>query len=305
MFTLVFLIVIGSASTAQDVEKQLKRTAHHVEFAVLPVWYTDPATMNMGVVGTAFLVTPDGYFITAAHVLEQYKPKSAQMTVGMRQRSGDMGGVWFDVVEKDDAHDLALCKTTVPLPKFKPEPKNPGTESPLGTLHVAGGQPVVGEFIAIAGFPLGSWNPAIQFGTVAAVRTTNPNAGRVPAGQRELLQISASGNKGNSGSPVIELDTGNVIGVIVQAQPAPLFSTAQGLPLAQSLRHYAGCSCIVGCRIYSSVTMSRALPNSRPKPIPVTTSYQVNSWTHPLKEPQVPSEGADYQGRYFSWSQLR
>jgi len=234
----VSLLVAAPAwagGSIRDVERQLERTSHYAEFAVLPVWYTDPAnTANSGVVGTAFLVTPDGYFVTAAHVLEQYKPKSAQMTVGMRQRSGDMGGVWFDVVEKDVAHDLALCKTSVPLPKFVPREENPGTEQPIASLRVSLAAPVTGQLIAIAGFPLGSWNPAIQFGTVAAIRTTNPNAGRVPAGQRELLQISASGNKGNSGSPVISLDTGDVIGVVVQAQPAPLFSTVQGVPLAQS-----------------------------------------------------------------------
>ncbi len=232
--TLLAIILMVSGASAQSLEKQLERTAQHAEFAVLPVWYNDPATMAMAVVGTAFLVTPEGYFITAAHVLEQYKPKSAQMTVGLRQRSGDIGGAWFDVVEKDEAHDLALCKTTPPLRKFAAEKANPGTERPIATFRVSEAPPAIGQFIAIAGFPLGSWNPAIQLGTIAALRTINPNAGRVPAGQRELLQVSASGNKGNSGSPVVALDTGDVIGVIVQAQPAPLFTPIQGVPLAQS-----------------------------------------------------------------------
>jgi len=221
--------------SAQNLEQQLEKTAHHAEFAVLPIWYNDvndPSSAR--VAGSAFLVTPDGYFITAAHVLQQYKPKSAQMTVGLRQRSGDTGGSWFDVVEKDEAHDLALCKTTPPLPNFAADKTNPGTERPIASFRVAATPPLLGQFIAIAGFPLGSWNPAIQLGTVAALRTVNPNAGRVPSGQRELLQVSASGNMGNSGSPVIALDTGDVIGVIVQAQPAPLFSTLQNVPLAQS-----------------------------------------------------------------------
>jgi S1-C subfamily serine protease len=87
------------------------------------------------------------------------------------------------------------------------------------SVQVSDAQPVTGEFVALAGFHLGSWNPTIQFGTVAAVRTISPNAGRVPAGQCDLLQISASGNKGNSDSPVIDLDTEKVIGVIVQAEP--------------------------------------------------------------------------------------
>lgn len=231
---LVFLAASGTLQ-AKNIEAQLKRVAHDVEFAVLPIWYTEPGgLLRMQVVGTGFLVAPGGYFVTAAHVLQQYKPKSAQITAGLRQRNGSMSGLWFDVIEKDDAHDLALCKTVVPLGKFIESKENPGMEQPVASLRVSTTTPVAGEFIAIAGFPLGSWNPAIQLGTVAAIRTTNPNVGRVPAGQRELLQISASGNKGNSGSPVVELDTGEVIGVVVQAEPAPLFSTVEGVPLAQS-----------------------------------------------------------------------
>lgn len=233
---LILVFLAGSVQLeAQNTEVQLKRVAHNVDFAVFSVWYDQPGNPpNMQVVGTAFLVTPDGYFVTAAHVLQEYKPKSAQMTVGWRQRSGDMSGLWFDVIEKDEAHDLALCKISAPLGRFTVNKDNPGTEHPIASLRVSTGQPTTGEFIAIAGFPLGSWTPAIQFGTVAATSTTNPNAGRVPAGQRELLQISASGNKGNSGSPVVELATGEVIGVIVQAEPAPLFSSVQGIPFAQS-----------------------------------------------------------------------
>jgi serine protease Do len=232
--TLVFLI--GSLPiSAQNIEAQLEHIAQNVEFAVVPIWYSQPGdVVNMQVVGTGFLVTPEGYFVTAAHVLQEYKPKSAQMTAGLRQRSGDGTGAWFDVIEKDEAHDLALCKITNPLRKFVEDKNNPGTEMPTASLRISTIEPITGEFIAITGFPLGSWSPAIQFGTVAAITTTNPNAGRVPAGQRDLLQISASGNKGNSGSPVVRLDTGEVIGVIVQAQAAPLFTTVEGLPFAQS-----------------------------------------------------------------------
>lgn len=236
--TLLILIFFAPPLCAQNVEAQLKKVAYNVEFAVLPI--RDNGLENlppnhppvMQVVGTAFLVTPDGYFVTAAHVLQDYKPKTAQVTVGLRQRSGDGGGLWFDLIEKDEAHDLALCKTTIPLPEFKQHKDNPGTETPIASLRITTAEPITGGFIAIAGFPLGSsGDPTIQFGTVAATRTTNPNAGGVPAGQRELLQISVPGNGGNSGSPVLDLDTGDVIGVIVQVEAAPLLSTISGKQL--------------------------------------------------------------------------
>jgi len=228
------LVLIATVLPMQDVEKRLIDVSNYVEFAVLPVWYCDPSDLNKsGVVGTGFLVTPDGHFITAAHVVEQYLPNSGRLTAVLRQRSRDGGGAFFELVEKDEAHDLALCKIVGSM-KFIERKDNPGTEKPIATLHISAADPITGRFIAIAGFPLGSWELAIQLGTIAAIRTTNPNAGRVPAGQRELLQISASGNKGNSGGPVIDLDTGDVVGVIIQAQPAPLFGAGANLPIAQS-----------------------------------------------------------------------
>ncbi len=229
------MLLVAPSALGQNIERRLKQVSYDAQYAVISVWYSESANIsNQGVVGTGFFVTADGYFVTAAHVLEQYNSKSEQMTIGMRQRSGHVIGTRFDVIEKDDPHDLALCKANVSSKAFWQDDNNPGTEQPVASLRISAAPASVGDFIAIAGFPLGSWNPAIQLGTVAAIRTTNPNAGRVPAGQRDLLQISASGNKGNSGSPVIELDTGTVTGVIVQAQPAPLFSTLEGVPLAQS-----------------------------------------------------------------------
>src|SRR5260370_26586414 len=108
---LILILVTGPLPLqAQNAEAQLKQVAYNVDFAVLPVWYNKPGDqVDMQVVGTGFLVTPDGYFVTAAHVLQEYKPKSGQMTVGLRQRSGDIICAWFDLIEKDEAHDLALC----------------------------------------------------------------------------------------------------------------------------------------------------------------------------------------------------
>ena len=41
-------------------------------------------------------------------------------------------------------------------------------------------------------------------------------------------------NKGNSGSPVIEVKSGKVIGLIIQEIPAPLFSGFENLPMSQN-----------------------------------------------------------------------
>jgi hypothetical protein len=66
------LLVVSFPLHAQNVERQMKQVAHNLDFAVLPVWYNKPGDqVDMQVVGTACLVTPDGYFVTAAHVLQR------------------------------------------------------------------------------------------------------------------------------------------------------------------------------------------------------------------------------------------
>ena len=71
MLLTLTLLVAPVAIKAQNVESELRRVAYNAEFAVLSVWYNQSGeSITMEVVGTAFLVTSDGYFITAAHVLE-------------------------------------------------------------------------------------------------------------------------------------------------------------------------------------------------------------------------------------------
>jgi S1-C subfamily serine protease len=144
----------------------------------------------------------------------------------------------FDVIEADEQHDLALCK----IQNFEKMWETSTTAQPagsfqgwhLGTIRVSPEIPPKGTFVAVIGFPLGSGSSTVQLGTLAATETVSPSVRGVPAGNRDLLQVGVAANKGNSGSPVIELDSGNVIGIIIQAIPAPLYSEMQGLPFGQS-----------------------------------------------------------------------
>jgi S1-C subfamily serine protease len=62
---------------------------------------------------------------------------------------------------------------------------------------------------------------------VAATRTIYPNGiqfegATIRKDRGDLLQISVSANHGNSGGPVIDLNSGQVIGVIDQFVPGPV-----------------------------------------------------------------------------------
>jgi S1-C subfamily serine protease len=116
-FSVLFIFAVAHFATAKgDIESNLIRVGVDAEHAVIDVTYwpdadnTQTRIIATGVQGSAFLINSDGYFITAAHVLEHYQPNSAHLTVSMKQRDGNGIGARFDVVEKDKAHDLALCK---------------------------------------------------------------------------------------------------------------------------------------------------------------------------------------------------
>jgi S1-C subfamily serine protease len=219
MSILVLTVTASMAAQIDPLETSLINIAAASEHAVLGVWYakeSDPGRFAT-VVGSAFLINADGYFVTAADVLQPYQPISA-LTLMMKQRDADSASaVHFDVVESDFQHDLALCRVR-PFVARKLDPANSKqTTLPISTLDVSSETLQPGEFVAIAGFPLDSWDAAIRFGNVAATRTVNPNM----ASQGGLIQISASGNAGDIGGPVISLRTGKVVGVIVETFGVP------------------------------------------------------------------------------------
>jgi S1-C subfamily serine protease len=221
-------------------QEALRSVAKQADPATLAIFgWSDPPGPSSRVLGTAFLVSEHGHFLTAAHVVRNVPRDIARLTVVVRQRDnlGSMGAA-FEIIEADEGHDLALCKIQNFESMWKtsttPQPKGTFQGWHLGTVKLAPSIPPRGTFVAVIGFPLGSWSSTVQFGTLAATETISPSVQGVPAGNRSLLQIDTAANKGNSGSPVIELDSGNVIGIIIQALPAPLYSTVEGLPFGQS-----------------------------------------------------------------------
>jgi S1-C subfamily serine protease len=159
----------------------------------------------------------------------------------IRQKSGDGSGQPFSVIEEDDEHDIALCRIEgfkVYTPDKSPsvqafrkskDPNRTDTTHPFASLGISDSLPDVGRFVVVSGFPLGSWTPTIQPGMVSATQTIYPSGpvAGVPKGTRDLLQITVSGNHGNSGGPVIDTCSGKVVGVILQLVPAPLAINGQ------------------------------------------------------------------------------
>jgi S1-C subfamily serine protease len=244
---LVGLLFICPSNAQRDIQSLTVQLAPTASDAVIPIsiWTNRETPQGVRtdsqVIGTGFLINTNGDFITAGHVLDELERtkkipniKDANLTAMIRQRDGNSSGQYFTTVDRDADHDLVLCHIAtikaVPLAQSK-VPKNLEQHvlPRFASLSISTAAPQTGRFVVVSGFPLGSWTPTVQVGMVAAIETMNPREviGHlihtvIHKDARDLLQISVYANHGNSGGPVIDLSTGQVIGVIDQLLPAPL-----------------------------------------------------------------------------------
>lgn len=140
--------------------------------------------------GSGFLVHPDGYLVTNAHVVE------GATTVQVRLASGRR--LTGRVIGRDSRVDLALVKvdSAEPLPVL-----------PLGDSE----QLRVGELVLALGHPFGL-EQTVSFGIVS--RKGAPLLAAAPG--FDFIQTDAAVNPGNSGGPLVNM-AGQVVGVNTMA----------------------------------------------------------------------------------------
>jgi len=135
--------------------------------------------------GSGFIVRPDGYLLTNAHVVRG----STKIKVTLSDKRVFEG----KVVGTDGFSDLAVVRIEATnLPTLK-----------LGSSAVL--RP--GDFTIAIGSPLG-FDHTVTFGIVSAVERTVTDVN----GNINFIQTDAAINRGNSGGPLLNLD-GEVIGV--------------------------------------------------------------------------------------------
>jgi serine protease Do len=164
--------------------------------------------------GTGFAVGDGRLVLTNAHVvpddLNEAKFEKLVIFTGTGSKIRIQGAV---LLAKDTKHDIALLRYD--------GPKLPG-------LKIAGKARVPeGTRIAFTGFPIGAilgLYPVTHTGTISAITPTAipaPNSSSLTANQIRALrdpylvyQLDATAYPGNSGSPLLDMSSGMVVGII-------------------------------------------------------------------------------------------
>jgi S1-C subfamily serine protease len=190
--------------------------------------------------GTGFVVGSGNHVITSAHVLPDASAEFSHELKGQKSdrflalKTITREGQWVlrevSVEALDVLHDLALLR-------FK------GPPSPA--LKVAGnGAAREGTAIALIGFPLGGvlgYSHVTHRGILAARTAIAPPASgpqglnartllQIRQGAFEILQLDAIAYPGNSGGPVFDIASGEVIGVVSMVLVKGTKESAMSIP---------------------------------------------------------------------------
>jgi S1-C subfamily serine protease len=194
--------------------------------------------------GTGFAVGDGTLIATNAHVLPDQVDTAKMEALVIVLPSGDMTGAArpVRVVATERAQDLALLRLE--------------GGPPLPPLHLASGAAVrEGQEVAFTGFPIGAvlgMTPVTHRGIVSAItpiaipqansRDLNPALiRRLASDAFRVYQLDATAYPGNSGSPLFDPATGEVIGVLnmvfVKSTKESVLSDPSGISYAIPVEH--------------------------------------------------------------------
>ena len=238
------LLLLGAGAMALPVRADLVSVIAAAKPSILPVGSFNPTdSPRFSFRGTGFVVGDGSLVATNFHVLPSVAAVEtlANMVV-MVGRNGDQGLFRkCRVVATERTRDLALLK-------LEGSPLTPLTLDEPGAAKE-------GQSIALIGFPIGGtlgFAAVTHRGIIASITTAalpaatagqlDPRALlRLREGNFEVYQLDATAYPGNSGGPVLDVDTGRVIAVVnmvlVKEGRESALSNPTGISYAIPVRH--------------------------------------------------------------------
>jgi len=208
--------LVGHCLVASAADR-LPTVIERIKPSVLAVgFYQETQSPRFGFRGTGFVAGEGNLLVTNAHVIERSdKAANDGSVVVLSREPGGQGRIRrAEVVALDKSHDLALLRFD---------------GSPLPVLELArAGSVREGQSVAFVGFPLGGvlgFAPVTHRGIVSSITTValpSPSArqlddrtiNRLREGSFEMLQLDATAYPGNSGGPLFDEETGEIVGVV-------------------------------------------------------------------------------------------
>lgn len=195
--------------------------------------------------GTGFVIESGNTAATNAHVLpDTNSPDGPELAILIRNSKGEGSIRSAHVVGKDADHDLAIIRFDGPA---------------LPTLAIGDSNSVrEGQRIAFTGFPIAGalgFSPVTHQGSISSITPIALPAGnakqvneklirQIKHGSFDIFQLDATAYPGNSGSPVFNTDSAEVIGVInmvfVKGSKESAISQPSGITYAIPVRHLFG-----------------------------------------------------------------
>ncbi|WP_088283420.1 S1C family serine protease [Ideonella sp. A 288] len=193
--------------------------------------------------GTGFVVGDGSRVVTNAHVLPGLSERDVgdRLAVLVLRRPGSPELRLVGNTNSDAVHDVAVLEIE---------------GAPLTAIALStAGLPRPGTAVALIGYPLGTALgvvPVTHRGIVSAITAIALPPGsarqldektlmRLRDGAFEVLQLDATAYPGNSGSPLFDLGTGQVVGVInmvhVKSTKESALSQPSGITYAVPVRH--------------------------------------------------------------------
>jgi len=193
-------------------EKKLVSKIKEIRTSIIAIGFS-PAPGQITITGSGFCISDDGKILTATHIYNQAPPQFQSGLMGMVMTKQEPGGLEFytwlplKLIKKEDKDDVAV---------FQVEDYEKTLLKPLEFGD--SDQVSVGEEAYFIGFPYAAnlINDGLGI-TLLVSRTIISNIkhdGTIAARPRNWFIIDAISNLGNSGSPLIDIETNKVIGVM-------------------------------------------------------------------------------------------